>query len=750
MLQLAGIGVVLVLYLVTTVLILYDGTILNGLTAFYLLVVIMAALLISNRSAIVFLFLSLAAMLAVLQLELKGIVVADAARAGIPTFLTYGVSLVIALILLWLANSSIQTQVFRVRMGEKRQAEISVSLEDANRSLQSSNRALGLAIEVARRISQVRDPSALLGEAVELIRSFFELAYTQIYLLDPSARFLTLKAGSGSVGLQLVARGHRLPLTAGSINGTAAVERRFILVPDTAESTMFRPNPLLPGIRFEVSVPLIVGEKLVGVLDLQGSQTNLLSESDIPALEALAGQLAIAIQNAGLFEQLEISQKEIEAQARRTSMEYWHEFLNAIDQAESIRFEVEDSQTLPLTTPPDTLKEQNILETPIQVFGCPIGNISLLAKHPWTEEEKSLAEAVAIQVSQQVENLRVLADAQRSRAQAEQVTRRATNIGWKEYLTSLEAGETGYIYNQDEVLAIREKMGEQPVEQSQAVVVQNKVVGEITLSGIDDNASEENNRIIATIAQQLGAHIENLRLFAQTQATLGEISTLYQASSQLAAATNLDEMLAAVAEGLHVSEINRLGLMGIVNDAEGQIRAIRVLGSWYSGAGTPPLPAGTTLPREQFPSIVLLLSEEPVFYEDAVNDPRADAAMKAFLAHQNIRSMATLPLRVGGAQIGSLLLEAEVPHRFTPSEIRSYPALAGQLAVSVQNRQLLELAQTKAFYEQKIREITAQVYGAASIDAMLRTAAKEIGQVLGKPAMIYLGKDLQKEDTNGD
>jgi hypothetical protein len=85
-LLLAGIGAVLILYLVTTVLIIYDGTILNGLTAFYLLVVIMAALLTGNRSAIVFLFLSLVAMFVILQLELKGIVVADAERAGMPTF----------------------------------------------------------------------------------------------------------------------------------------------------------------------------------------------------------------------------------------------------------------------------------------------------------------------------------------------------------------------------------------------------------------------------------------------------------------------------------------------------------------------------------------------------------------------------------------------------------------------------------------------------------------------------------------
>ena len=66
--QLAGTLIALVLFLVTTALIYYDGSILNGLTAFYILVVIMAGLLSSGRSAVGFLVLSLIATLVMVQL----------------------------------------------------------------------------------------------------------------------------------------------------------------------------------------------------------------------------------------------------------------------------------------------------------------------------------------------------------------------------------------------------------------------------------------------------------------------------------------------------------------------------------------------------------------------------------------------------------------------------------------------------------------------------------------------------------
>jgi transcriptional regulator with GAF, ATPase, and Fis domain len=140
------------------------------------------------------------------------------------------VALIIATILLNLAFTSLQSTLRRAIQSEQQQAQANRALEESNRSLAESIRALGLAADVSRSISQVRDLDTMLKEAVESIRTQFDLYYAQVYLLDEDQRFLVLKAGSGTIGAQLLARGHRLPLTLASINGTVALEKRPVLV----------------------------------------------------------------------------------------------------------------------------------------------------------------------------------------------------------------------------------------------------------------------------------------------------------------------------------------------------------------------------------------------------------------------------------------------------------------------------------------------------------------------------------------
>ena len=82
---------------------------------------------------------------------------------------------------------------------------------------------------------------------------------------------------------------------------------------DTAASGVFRPNPLLPDTRSEVSVPLVVGERVVGVLDLQSTQPGTFTADNLPAFQALAGQLAIAIENADLFATAHQAREAVEA-----------------------------------------------------------------------------------------------------------------------------------------------------------------------------------------------------------------------------------------------------------------------------------------------------------------------------------------------------------------------------------------------------------------------------------------------------
>ena len=181
-----------------------------------------------------------------------------------------------------------------------------------------------------------------------MIQETFNLYYTQIYLTDPTGRMLILKSGYGEVGEELIRRAHRLPVGAGSINGEAAFEKKPMIVSDTTSSLVFKANPLLPNTRSEMAVPLLVGYQLVGVLDMQSEQIGAFSEESIPAFEALAGQLAVAVENAALFEQAQTARMEMETQARRLTREGWQGFLDAIERKERIGFLVRRRNCLSL------------------------------------------------------------------------------------------------------------------------------------------------------------------------------------------------------------------------------------------------------------------------------------------------------------------------------------------------------------------------------------------------------------------
>jgi len=209
-------------------------------------------------------------------------------------------------------------------------------------------RNLELAAEVGRSVSQVRDLDVMLRDACDLILQEFDLYYVQVYLTDPSQRNLILEAGTGDVGAQLRARGHSLQFNAGSINGRAAVEKRTVVIADTAESATFRPNPLLPDTRGEMAVPLIVGDQVVGVLDMQTTVPGALNEEVLPAFEALAGQLAVAIQNANLVAEAQEARAEVEAQARRLVRASWDEHLDAIHKPEQFGFVFDRNEVTPL------------------------------------------------------------------------------------------------------------------------------------------------------------------------------------------------------------------------------------------------------------------------------------------------------------------------------------------------------------------------------------------------------------------
>lgn len=188
-----------------------------------------------------------------------------------------------------------ERNTFLLRQSQFRELEAAV----ANRT-----RALQLAAEVSQRIAALRDRSSVVREVVEQLKATFNYYHAHIYLWDEREESLVMVGGTGEVGRMLLERGHRLPRGKGLV-GRAAETRQPILVPDTAADPNWLPNPLLPETRAEVAVPILVGERVLGVLDVQNNQVGSLNELDVLLISTVADQVGIALENIRASEEVQ-------------------------------------------------------------------------------------------------------------------------------------------------------------------------------------------------------------------------------------------------------------------------------------------------------------------------------------------------------------------------------------------------------------------------------------------------------------
>jgi signal transduction histidine kinase len=157
---------------------------------------------------------------------------------------------------------------------------------------------------VSTKASTVLDPDELLQSVVDLTKERFNLYHAHIYLADESWNTLLLASGAGDIGRQMVTTGHAIQMDAKrSLVARAARERKAVLVNDIGEDIGFLPFTLLPNTHAEMAIPIIVGEKVLGVFDVQSDQVGHFSEEDAKIYNTLATQVGIALQNARLYKE---------------------------------------------------------------------------------------------------------------------------------------------------------------------------------------------------------------------------------------------------------------------------------------------------------------------------------------------------------------------------------------------------------------------------------------------------------------
>ncbi|MFC1974901.1 ATP-binding protein [Chloroflexota bacterium] len=186
--------------------------------------------------------------------------------------------------------------------------------KDENVTLEQAVRRASLltaAAEVSQNITQIMDIDVLLPNTVDIICDAYDFYYSGVFLVDEAGEFAVLQAGRGEPGRVMMENHHKLAVGGNSMIGacTALNEARISLDVDTEK--VWYPNPVLPETRSEMALPLAIGDRVIGAVTVQSVEAAAFSDEDISSLQAMANQLAIAIDNARNRRELEETHTEL-------------------------------------------------------------------------------------------------------------------------------------------------------------------------------------------------------------------------------------------------------------------------------------------------------------------------------------------------------------------------------------------------------------------------------------------------------
>ncbi len=285
--------------------------------------------------------------------------------------------------------------------------------------------------EVSHTATTLLDPEQLIRQVVELIQVRFGFYYVGLFLLDEQNRYAVLQHGTGEAGRIMKERRHRLDVGGQSIVGWVSTNKQARIAIDTRDDPLGSANPLLPDTRSEIVLPLQVGGHIRGVLDVHSARAATFDEGDINVLQNMADQVAMALENARLFQQTQAALEEMEAANRLLTRQGWQGYLRQLQTSRRAEFGVApDSITNQPTTVPGTAEPSaQPLVVPLELRGQSIGRLALVREggRAWSKDEIDMVEAVALQTALAADNARLLDEIQRRAARerlASQVTAR--------------------------------------------------------------------------------------------------------------------------------------------------------------------------------------------------------------------------------------------------------------------------------------------------------------------------------------
>lgn len=321
--------------------------------------------------------------------------------------------------------------------------DLELRIQERTASLEKRATQLQAVSSMARSIASLKDLDTLLSNTTRLVSEQFGFYHTGIFLLDETGENAVLRAANSEGGRQMLSRRHQLHLDLNSIVGYVAMRGDPRIALDVGADSVFFNNPDLPNTRSEMALPLQASGRMIGVLDVQSVEKNAFVQEDILVLSTLADQIAVAIENARLYEE---NQRAL-SESRSTFEKYVRqEWTNFAEQVRHTGFVYDGKQVTPLdkklkglsTQPagqaskPFTEEPSSTLTLPIKLRGQIIGVLDVRSKNgerEWTRGEISLLEAAAERAGLALENARLVESAQRRASRERSIGEISARIG---------------------------------------------------------------------------------------------------------------------------------------------------------------------------------------------------------------------------------------------------------------------------------------------------------------------------------
>lgn len=184
--------------------------------------------------------------------------------------------------------------------------QAAIAIENAHllETTQQGLKEVNALYHITQGLAASLDTGQLMQDAVDLLQQNFGYYQAEIFVIDPETEDLIVQHASGKIGALL--KGQRLPAGAGIVGHAAATGEPFF-TNAVDDVVFFSPHPLLPDTHSELALPIKVNNRVLGVLDIQQCPPGRLTERDLQLVSTVAEQLAVSLQKADLYFNLQTS-----------------------------------------------------------------------------------------------------------------------------------------------------------------------------------------------------------------------------------------------------------------------------------------------------------------------------------------------------------------------------------------------------------------------------------------------------------